>query len=580
MVNNAAICLILALIALIVGRTFRRPSITHLIWLLVLVKLLTPPVVTISAFPVPWMMAANSPAAFETDLRTVRQDMGNAFLPGSLEREKDFLEDGFGAAIHWKQLLFLAWSLGSGIVFVWSLSQVYRFHRLFKKESRSGNPEICEMAAETASYMGLRKIPEIRTVSARVSPMVWWIGGKVHIVIPDVLLERMEAQELRWILAHELAHVRRRDFYIRWVEWLTCVLFWWYPVAWWARRNLRINEELCCDELVLSCLKPQPFTYGESLLKTVEILSGSKNCKPILASGITSGELLKRRVQILLSNKWKAPRLRWVQAFILPGALIVLPLGLTSAQTRNKDMAQIPQAEDSSNFPSAIPDGMRAVSIRVDNKLGRFLSPGMRVDVIRTDTLPEGSERIGSRVIFRNIQVLAAGENVKQNSEDRSQKVSVVTLLVTPEQARELALAGSGRIQLLLRNPLDEEGGTELGAKLAIPKKRTGLPLPSLIPDGMRAISIRVDSIIGADYVSPGMRVDIIRKDLSPNGSKLDDSRIILENIQVLTAGENVEQNSEGRPQKVSVVVLLVTPEQAQKLVLEGPSCIQLEVRN
>jgi len=573
-VSNAAICLGLALIALIVGRTFKRPSITHMLWLLVLVKMLIPPVVSISTFPVPWMMATDSPAAFETDVQTVQKDIGNAFVPASPER------DDFGTAIQWKQLLFLAWLLGSGIVFAWSLSQVYRFHRLLKKESDSGDPEIYDMAAETASYMGLRKIPEIRLASARMSPMVWWIGCRVKIVVPDVLLERMESQELRWILAHEMAHVRRRDFCARWVEWLTCVIFWWHPIAWWARHNLRINEELCCDELVLSCLKPQPVTYGESLLKTVEILSDSINSKPILASGITSGELLKRRIRILLSNKWKAPRLRWVQAFILLGALIILPLNLTSAQTRNKDMEQIPQAEDSSNFPSAI---------RVDSIMypDYFLLPGMRVDVIRTGTLPDGSERIVSRVMLRNIQVLSIGENVEQNSEGRPQKVSMVTLLVTPEQARELALAGSGRIQLVLQPPMDEEGGTEpdgmrevsiLGAKLSYPQKRTGLP--SLIPDGMRAVAIRVDSITGADYVLPGMRVDIIRKDPAPNGSKLDDSRIILDNIQVLTAGENMEQDSEGRPQKVSLVTLQVTPEQAQKLAKAASNRIQLEVHN
>jgi pilus assembly protein CpaB len=96
----------------------------------------------------------------------------------------------------------------------------------------------------------------------------------------------------------------------------------------------------------------------------------------------------------------------------------------------------------------------------------------------------------------------------------------------------------------------------------------------------MRAMAIRVDSIMGADYVSPGMRVHIIRKDLSPNGSKLDDSRIILENIRILAVGENVEQNSEGQPHKVSVVTLLITPEQGQKLALTGLDRFQLEVRN
>jgi pilus assembly protein CpaB len=96
----------------------------------------------------------------------------------------------------------------------------------------------------------------------------------------------------------------------------------------------------------------------------------------------------------------------------------------------------------------------------------------------------------------------------------------------------------------------------------------------------MRAISVRVESIIGdADSVLPGTSVDIIRKDMPPNGSEEEDSRIILENIQVLTVGQNVIQSIDDKPQNANVVTLLVTPEQAQKLTLAKSDGIQLAVR-
>lgn len=94
-------------------------------------------------------------------------------------------------------------------------------------------------------------------------------------------------------LAHELAHVRRRDYLVRWIEWLACVCFWWNPVVWWARYNLRINEELCCEAQVVSSLKPKPHTYGDSLLKAVEILFYPAHRPPAMASEINSGRLLK-----------------------------------------------------------------------------------------------------------------------------------------------------------------------------------------------------------------------------------------------------------------------------------------------
>ena len=64
--------------------------------------------------------------------------------------------------------------------------------------------------------------------------------------------DERRVQDWQWIVAHELAHVRRRDYLVRWVEWLACVCFWWNPVVWWAQRNLRAMEEICCDDLVLS----------------------------------------------------------------------------------------------------------------------------------------------------------------------------------------------------------------------------------------------------------------------------------------------------------------------------------------
>ena len=122
-----------------------------------------------------------------------------------------------------------------------------------------------------------------------------------------------------------------------------------------------------------------------------------------------------------------------------------------------------------------------------------------------------------------------------------------------------------------------------------------------VIPDGMRAFPVRVDSIIGngdsvlprmrsapvkvngiigdEDSVLPGTRVDIIRPDMPPNDSEEDDSRIILENILVLACGLSRQQNSDSQPQNVSVVVLLVTSEQAQKLTLAKSDGIQLAVR-
>jgi pilus assembly protein CpaB len=117
-----------------------------------------------------------------------------------------------------------------------------------------------------------------------------------------------------------------------------------------------------------------------------------------------------------------------------------------------------------------------------------------------------------------------------------------------------------------------------LDSKLA--SKEAGAGLSSAIPEGMRAMAVRVNDIIGvAGFVGPGSHVDVIIIGIpSPNGAMT--SKIFLENVQILAAGQNVERDVNGKPQSSQVVTVLVTPEDAQKLALAGDSRIQLALRN
>ena len=124
-----------------------------------------------------------------------------------------------------------------------------------------------------------------------------------------------------------------------------------------------------------------------------------------------------------------------------------------------------------------------------------------------------------------------------------------------------------------------------LESKLA--PKGAGAGLVTVIPQGMRALSIQVNSIIGVSgFVLPGSRVDLILTAIPPKdvkGAKNEEmgSKIILENLEVLAAGQNVQRDVEGKPQTVQDVTLLLTPDQAQRVALAtGDGRIQLALRN
>ncbi len=112
----------------------------------------------------------------------------------------------------------------------------------------------------------------------------------------------------------------------------------------------------------------------------------------------------------------------------------------------------------------------------------------------------------------------------------------------------------------------------------------SGGGLAATIPPGMRACAVKVNEVVGlAGFVVPGMRVDVLITGLPPGGNALDGPKVrtLLQNIQVLSAGENFQKDREGKPEQAQVVNLLVTPAQAEILSLaSNETHIQLVLRN
>ena len=105
-----------------------------------------------------------------------------------------------------------------------------------------------------------------------------------------------------------------------------------------------------------------------------------------------------------------------------------------------------------------IPEGSRAMSVRVDDVVGvaGFVLPGTRVDVVVTMDRAAGQDEPATRLVLQNLQVISAGQSLERNPDGEPEQVPVVTLVVNPEEAEQLALAHSnGRLQLALRSPLD-----------------------------------------------------------------------------------------------------------------------------
>jgi pilus assembly protein CpaB len=117
-------------------------------------------------------------------------------------------------------------------------------------------------------------------------------------------------------------------------------------------------------------------------------------------------------------------------------------------------------------------------------------------------------------------------------------------------------------------------------------QRGAGGGLAATIPLGMRAVAVKVDEVVGVSgFVVPGMKVDVLVSGTPPSASSAETpnkvSKIVLQNISVLSAGQNMQIDAEGKPKAVQVVNLLVTPEQAERLSLaSNETKIQLVLRN
>jgi pilus assembly protein CpaB len=177
--------------------------------------------------------------------------------------------------------------------------------------------------------------------------------------------------------------------------------------------------------------------------------------------------------------------------------------------------------------------------------------------------------------------IVSAASDIKLGSVLRDADLSTIEVTGTlPKGAilRKQDAIGRGVISdLYLGEPV-------LQSRLAAPGSGGGLA--ATIPQGMRASAIKVNDVVGvAGFVTPGMRVDVLIAGSPPgtpnNSAQGTLSKTLLQNIQVLSAGTDIQRDAEGKPQQVQVVNLLVTPEQAELLNLASNEMrIQLVLRN
>ena len=370
-VINALTIVPFALVVWLVSRVARRPALTHALWVLVLLKLVTPPLLQWPMIEIPVAhieseivqpagsapidtMVPATPAAGprlsstavmaadsvrSTSVPGIAQPIVAAEVnsPASVGR---FVLPPAGLMLtlsSWWEVLACVWCTGVIVAFGIQGWYAVRFARCILKAA-APDPDLQNQVTELARQMNLRTVPDVRIVAATVSPLLWSCGSRVTLLFPVALLKRLDSDSIATLLMHELAHYRRGDHWVRWLELVATSLFWWHPVVWWARYQIEDSEEECCDACVVAQVPQMPRTYAEALLDTIDFLCNAPKDMPPLASGLGNAAVLRRRLTKIMSGpsaNSMSHRLRLsvglLAAFLLPMGPLVFGSGTNLA---------------------------------------------------------------------------------------------------------------------------------------------------------------------------------------------------------------------------------------------------------
>ena len=255
--------------------------------------------------------------------------------------------------------------------------------------------------------------------------------------------------------------------------------------------------------------------YGTyNYVRNVPASAASVPTRPVVVAAVDLGVGAAIRLEDVRTIDWPAAALP-AGVFEKPDDVVGRALVMPLIQNELVLPMKLASKEAGSGLPIMIPEGERAVSVRVNEVIGvaGYVLPGTRVDVVAVASATDKKADTTSKVVLTNVQVLAAGTKMEQNGdESKPIPVTVVTLLVAPDQAERLTLASTeGKIQLALRNPLDQSSPVTSGVRPA------GLlgdaPAPKLVAPA-RARFVRPAPVLEAVHVvEPAVTVEMIRGD-------------------------------------------------------------------
>jgi beta-lactamase regulating signal transducer with metallopeptidase domain len=350
--GNTVVALLLAAAALLAG-LLKRPPLAHALWLLVLIKLITPPIIR-----APVALPASPPLENEAAVTLPTETAAETVAPNARVAPIDLppvetiavieiapppLQSGWLVPSR-GAIAAAAWIAGTLCFTVWLGVRIVRLRPVLRAAAPA-DAVVEQVVARLASRIGLRRLPDVRLIDAEISPLVCSLGRRPILLLPRAITLWSASGQRDAIIAHELAHLKRRDHWVRWLELLATAALWWHPLVWLARWRLREAEEQCCDAWAVSMMSDAPRrTYAEALVEAVKLFPRDSARLSPVASGIGQFNHLKRRIDMIMKHqpgRTMSPAWRVLVVAMFAALPVVPALAQETATQKDEELQQL-----------------------------------------------------------------------------------------------------------------------------------------------------------------------------------------------------------------------------------------------
>lgn len=355
--QSSLLIILISLAGLILRKA--SPNFRYFLWLLVALRLLIPPGITLPSSIAAWGPAVfNNKEIFTTPELYHRADISGgeaAILSGDKKYESigaAGIEPALpGAAalsesLSYKSALVLCWSAVVSLLLIYLLTRIVRLRAAIKKSEKPSG-EVVEIIGEYAKKLGIQTRLSVMVSDVIPSPIVAGFLSPA-IILPSAIIKDMNNGELTAVIVHELAHIKRRDWLVNWGQIFLGVIYFFHPLLWFVNRQIRIEREKACDDIVLLTLNIERSEYAGSLIKALDNMSKSFSFQAgFVGMAEPKSAIGKRIIRIMDKSVIPMRRLSFLSAVII--ILFGLCFLTVSSEPDSKDPAKSDKVKSSRN---------------------------------------------------------------------------------------------------------------------------------------------------------------------------------------------------------------------------------------